>query len=65
MAFRGFRHMRTRQERSANDLHYQEGLRVRGRRRLLPSDYDDVSHGRRGKGWKDQSRARKSWAARH
>lgn len=60
---RYFRHPHTMQERrrNAGDAHDREFC-VRGRRKHLPSAWDDLMASRRGgKSWKDFTRHRKQW----
>lgn len=62
---RYLRHMKTRQERRENlgleaDLRDLEDfpvrVKIRGRRKTLPTLWDDIPHARRGDGWKGYRR---------
>ncbi|MBW3243723.1 hypothetical protein KUV57_13705 [Epibacterium sp. DP7N7-1] len=62
---RYLRHMKTRQERRENlgleaDLREMEDIsvrvKIRGRRKTLPTLWDDIPHSRRGDGWKGYRR---------
>lgn len=56
-----FRHPRTTQEQRMNEAHFEY---VRGRRRKLPTAWDDLNYSRRGgKSWKDYTRRKKQYKA--
>lgn len=57
-----YRYVRTTNEIRANAAALEDGYKVRGRRRNLPTVYDDVRVSRTwGRSWKDYTKRRKQY----
>lgn len=56
------RNVRTFNERKANVHAEDDGIKVRGRRKLIPNSWDDPHLARSyGRSWKDYTKRKKQW----